>query len=161
MDEDCWQWHFYDTVKGSDWLGDQDAIHYMAKNAPEAIMHLENVGVPFSRLTDGKVYQRAFGGGTYNYGKGGQARRCCAAADRMGHAILHSLYSHALKFDVQFFNEYYCLDLIMEDSVCLGIIALCMEDGTIHRYIILKIYAYIIKNTSEHFTQKLILCFFL
>eukprot|EP01129_Flabellula_baltica_P003143 TRINITY_DN12981_c0_g1_i1.p2 TRINITY_DN12981_c0_g1~~TRINITY_DN12981_c0_g1_i1.p2 ORF type:complete len:653 (-),score=171.18 TRINITY_DN12981_c0_g1_i1:2024-3982(-) len=131
---DDWRWHAYDTVKGSDWLGDQDAIQYMCKEAPETVIELERYGVPFSRNPDGSIYQRAFGGQSYQFGKGGQAHRCCAAADRTGHAILHSLYGQSLRHDCQFFIEYFVLDLIMEDGECRGVIALCMEDGTIHRF---------------------------
>jgi len=134
MGEDDWRWHMFDTVKGSDWLGDQDAIEYMCKEAPDAIIELEHYGVPFSRTKDGKIYQRPFGGMTKQYGEGGPAQRTCAAADRTGHAILHILYQQSLKHNAQFFIEYFALDLIMENGVCRGIIALSMVDGTIHRF---------------------------
>merc|ERR1711959_815750 len=135
MSEDDWRWHMYDTVKGSDWLGDQDAIHYMTREAPAAVLELEHYGLPFSRTDDGKIYQRAFGGQSLDYGKGGQAYRCAAAADRTGHAILHTLYGMALKYDCLFFVEYFALDLIMENSGdCVGVMALDMEDGTLHRF---------------------------
>eukprot|EP00297_Palpitomonas_bilix_P023697 CAMPEP_0113871802 /NCGR_PEP_ID=MMETSP0780_2-20120614/2848_1 /TAXON_ID=652834 /ORGANISM="Palpitomonas bilix" /LENGTH=637 /DNA_ID=CAMNT_0000857239 /DNA_START=98 /DNA_END=2011 /DNA_ORIENTATION=+ /assembly_acc=CAM_ASM_000599 len=135
MTEDDWRWHHYDTVKGSDWLGDQDAIHYMCKEAPRAVYELENYGVPFSRTEEGKIYQRAFGGQSLKFGEGGQAYRCAAAADRTGHAILHTLYGESLKHDANFFVEYFALDLIMDDEgACRGVIALCMEDGTLHRF---------------------------
>jgi len=134
MGEDDWRWHMFDTVKGSDWLGDQDAIEYMCKEAPDAIIELEHYGVPFSRTKDGKIYQRPFGGMTKQYGEGGPAQRTCAAADRTGHAILHTLYQQSLKHNAQFFIEYFALDLIMENGVCRGIIALSMVDGTIHRF---------------------------
>merc|ERR1719487_3121020 len=133
MTEDDWRWHMYDTVKGSDWLGDQDAIHYMCKEAPRAVLELESYGMPFSRTEDGKIYQRAFGGQSLKYGKGGQAYRCAAAADRTGHAMLHSLYGRSLAFDTTYFIEYFALDLIMQDDRCIGVICLNMEDGTIHR----------------------------
>lgn len=136
MTPDDWRWHMYDTVKGSDWLGDQDAIHYMCREAPQTIIELEHYGVPFSRTEDGKIYQRAFGGQSLDFGKGGQAYRCAAAADRTGHAMLHTLYGQALKHDANFFVEYFALDLIMDphDGSCRGIIALCMEDGSLHRF---------------------------
>jgi succinate dehydrogenase flavoprotein subunit len=134
MNEDNWQFHMYDTVKGSDWLGDQDAIEYMTRNAPAAVYELEHYGVPFSRTEDGRIYQRAFGGQSTNFGKG-QAYRTCAAADRTGHVILHTLFQQALKNKVQFFNEYFALDLLMdEEGSCLGILALCIEDGSLHRF---------------------------
>jgi succinate dehydrogenase / fumarate reductase flavoprotein subunit len=134
MNEDDWRFHMYDTVKGSDWLGDQDAIEYMTKQAPAAVYELEHYGVPFSRTEQGRIYQRAFGGQSVNYGKG-QAYRTCAAADRTGHVILHTLFQQALKSKVQFFNEYFALDLLMdEEGGCLGIIAMCIEDGTLHRF---------------------------
>lgn len=123
----------YDTVKGSDWLGDQDAIHYMCREAPRAVLELESYGMPFSRTEDGKIYQRAFGGQSLDYGKGGQAYRCAAAADRTGHAMLHTLYGRSLAFDTTYFIEYFALDLIMQDGECVGIMALNMEDGTLHR----------------------------
>lgn len=134
MGDDDWRWHMYDTVKGSDWLGDQDAIEYMCSEAPDAIIELEHYGVPFSRTKDGKIYQRPFGGMTKNFGDGGPAQRTCAAADRTGHAILHTLYQQSLKHQAQFFIEYFALDLIMENGVCRGVIALSMLDGKIHRF---------------------------
>lgn len=134
MTEDDWRWHMYDTVKGSDWLGDQDAIHYMCREAPRTVIELEHFGLPFSRTKDGKIYQRAFGGQSLNYGKGGQAYRCAAAADRTGHAMLHTLYGQSLRHNTNFFIEYFALDLIMEDGECVGVTALNMEDGTIHRF---------------------------
>ena len=133
MGEDNWRFHMYDTVKGSDWLGDQDAIEYMCRNAPAAVYELEHYGVPFSRTEEGKIYQRAFGGMTTHYGEG-QALRTCAAADRTGHAILHTLYQQALKHSAQFFIEFFALDLIMEDGECRGVIAIDMATGVIHRY---------------------------
>merc|ERR1719487_1829744 len=133
MTEDDWRWHMYDTVKGSDWLGDQDAIHYMCREAPRAVLELESYGMPFSRTEDGKIYQRAFGGQSLKYGKRGQAYRCAAAADRTGHAMLHTLYGRSLAFDTTYFIEYFALDLIMQDDRCIGVICLNMEDGTIHR----------------------------
>ena len=133
MSEDDWRFHMYDTVKGSDWLGDQDSIEYMCRNAPAAVYELEHYGVPFSRTEEGKIYQRAFGGMTTHYGEG-QALRTCAAADRTGHAILHTLYQQALKHDAQFFIEYFALDLIMEDGECRGVMAIDMATGIIHRY---------------------------
>jgi len=134
MTNDDWRWHMYDTVKGSDWLGDQDAIHYMCREAPQTVLELEHFGVPFSRTPDGKIYQRAFGGQSLNFGKGGQAYRCAAVADRTGHAILHTLYGQAVKHDTKFFIEYFALDLLMVDGECRGVLALCMEDGTLHRF---------------------------
>jgi len=134
MEPDNWVWHMYDTVKGSDWLGDQDAIHYMTREAPKAVIELENYGMPFSRTPDGKIYQRAFGGQSYNFGKGGQAHRCCCVADRTGHSLLHTLYGQSLKYDCNYFIEYFALDLLMEDGECRGVIALCLEDGSIHRF---------------------------
>lgn len=134
MEPDQWQWHMYDTVKGSDWLGDQDAIHYMTRVAPEAVIELENYGMPFSRTTDGKIYQRAFGGQSYNFGKGGQAHRCCCVADRTGHSLLHTLYGQSLRYDCKYFIEYFVLDLLMEKGECRGVIAVCLEDGTLHRF---------------------------
>ena len=133
MSEDDWRFHMYDTVKGSDWLGDQDSIEYMCRNAPAAVYELEHYGVPFSRTEEGKIYQRAFGGMTTHYGEG-QALRTCAAADRTGHAILHTLYQQALKHDAQFFIEFFALDLIMEDGECRGVMAIDMATGIIHRY---------------------------
>ncbi|WVR00293.1 succinate dehydrogenase [ubiquinone] flavoprotein subunit, mitochondrial [Kwoniella sp. CBS 9459] len=134
MTEDDWRWHMYDTVKGSDWLGDQDAIHYMCREAPNTVVELEHYGVPFSRTKEGKIYQRAFGGQSLKYGKGGQAYRCAAAADRTGHAILHTLYGQSLRHNTNFFIEYFALDLLMQDGECVGVIALNMEDGTLHRF---------------------------
>jgi len=133
MGEDDWRWHMYDTVKGSDWLGDQDAIEYMSKAAVPAIVELEHYGVPFSRTQEGKIYQRPFGGMTTQYGKG-TAQRTCAAADRTGHAILHTLYQQALRFNAEFFIEYFALDLIMEEGECRGVVAWSLADGTIHRF---------------------------
>ncbi len=132
MDIDDWRWHMYDTVKGSDWLGDQDAIEYMCKNAAENVIELEHYGVPFSRNSNGKIYQRAFGGMTTDFGKGKPARRTCAAADRTGHAILHTLYQQALKHNAKFFIEYFAIDLLMQDNQCKGVIAWNLEDGTLH-----------------------------
>jgi succinate dehydrogenase / fumarate reductase flavoprotein subunit len=132
MGEDDWRFHFYDTVKGGDWLGDQDAIEYMCKHAPEAVIELEHYGVPFSRTDEGKIYQRPFGGMTTHYGKG-TAQRTCAAADRTGHAILHTLYQQALAHDATFFVEYFAIDLIFdEEGVCRGVLALDMNEGTLH-----------------------------
>jgi len=133
MGEDDWRFHMYDTVKGSDWLGDQDSIEYMCRNAPAAVYELEHYGVPFSRTEEGKIYQRAFGGMTTHYGEG-QALRTCAAADRTGHAILHTLYQQALKHDAQFFIEFFALDLIMQEGECRGVVAIDMASGEIHRY---------------------------
>jgi succinate dehydrogenase / fumarate reductase flavoprotein subunit len=132
MGPDDWRWHMYDTVKGSDWLGDQDAIAYMCKNAAESIIELEHYGVPFSRNKDGKIYQRPFGGMTTEYGKGKPAERTCAAADRTGHAILHTLYQQALKHQAQFFIEYFATDLIMENGECKGVLAWNLDDGSLH-----------------------------
>ena len=133
MGEDDWRFHFYDTIKGSDWLGDQDAIEYMCKEAPAAILELEHYGLPFSRTEEGKIYQRPFGGMTTHYGKG-IAQRTCAAADRTGHAMLHTLYQQSLKHEARFFIEYFAIDLIMEDGACRGVVALNMADGTLHRF---------------------------
>ena len=134
MGEDDWRFHYYDTIKGSDWLGDQDAIEYMCKEAIPAIIELEHQGVPFSRTEDGKIYQRPFGGMTTHYGKG-VAQRTCAAADRTGHAILHTLYQQSLAHDAQFFIEYFALDLIMDaDGACRGVLALDMAEGTLHLF---------------------------
>ena len=113
MHKDDWRWHMYDTVKGSDWLGDQDAIHYMTREAPASVIELENYGCPFSRTDEGKIYQRAFGGQSQDYGKGGQAYRCCAAADRTGHALLHTLYGQSLRHNTNYFIEFFAIDLIM------------------------------------------------
>ena len=132
MGEDDWRWHMYDTVKGSDWLGDQDAIEYLCRNAPAAVYELEHWGIPFSRTEDGKIYQRPFGGMTTYYGKG-IAQRTCAAADRTGHAMLHTLYGAALKHAAEFFVEYFVIDLIMEEGRCRGVVALKLDDGSIHR----------------------------
>ncbi|MBM3491574.1 MAG: succinate dehydrogenase flavoprotein subunit [Alphaproteobacteria bacterium] len=134
MGEDDWRWHMYDTVKGADWLGDQDAIEYMCREAPAAVVELEHMGVPFSRTEQGKIYQRAFGGMTTHFGKG-TAQRTCAAADRTGHAILHTLYQQSLKYDTAFFIEYFALDLLLdEDGACLGVLAWNLADGSIHRF---------------------------
>ena len=133
MGEDDWRFHMYDTVKGSDWLGDQDAIEYLVRNAPAAVYELEHFGVPFSRTEEGKIYQRPFGGMTTNFGKG-IAQRTCAAADRTGHAILHTLYGQSLRHSAEFFIEYFAIDLIMEEGECRGVVALCLEDGTLHRF---------------------------
>ena len=134
MGPDHWTWHMYDTVKGSDWLGDQDAIEYLTREAPAAVVELEHMGLPFSRTADGEIYQRAFGGMTQNMGEGPAAQRTCAAADRTGHAMLHTLYQQSLKHDVDFFIEYFALDLIMENGACRGVVALSMDDGSIHRF---------------------------
>ena len=136
MGEDNWRWHMYDTVKGSDWLGDQDAIEYLCSKAPEAVVELEKYGMPFSRTEDGKIYQRPFGGHLTENGEGAPAMRACAAADRTGHALLHTLYQQSLKNNVEFFIEYFVLDLIMDDDGnCKGVLAWCLEDGTIHRFL--------------------------
>ncbi|KAF4003125.1 succinate dehydrogenase, flavoprotein subunit [Saccharomyces cerevisiae] len=134
MHKDNWKWHMYDTVKGSDWLGDQDSIHYMTREAPKSIIELEHYGVPFSRTENGKIYQRAFGGQTKEYGKGAQAYRTCAVADRTGHALLHTLYGQALRHDTHFFIEYFALDLLTHNGEVVGVIAYNQEDGTIHRF---------------------------
>ncbi|XP_037080082.1 succinate dehydrogenase [ubiquinone] flavoprotein subunit, mitochondrial-like [Pollicipes pollicipes] len=134
MEDDNWQWHMYDTVKGSDWLGDQDAIHYMTREAPKAVIELEHYGMPFSRTNEGKIYQRAFGGQSLKFGKGGQAHRCCCVADRTGHSLLHTLYGQSLRYDCNYFIEYFALDLLMEEGECRGVIALCLEDGSLHRF---------------------------
>jgi succinate dehydrogenase / fumarate reductase flavoprotein subunit len=135
MGKDTWQWHMYDTVKGSDWLGDQDAIEYLVRNAPAAVYELEHWGVPFSRTESGKIYQRPFGGMTTDFGNGPPAQRTCAAADRTGHAMLHTLYGQALRYNTEFFIEYFAIDLIMdEDGHCRGVIALKLDDGTLHRF---------------------------
>jgi succinate dehydrogenase / fumarate reductase flavoprotein subunit len=133
MGEDDWRWHMYDTVKGADWLGDQDAIEYMVRAAPAAVYELEHWGVPFSRTEEGKIYQRAFGGMTKNYGEA-PIQRTCAAADRTGHAMLHTLYGQSLKNAVDFFIEYFALDLIMENGACRGFTAIKLDDGTLHRF---------------------------
>ncbi|MDB5471265.1 MAG: succinate dehydrogenase flavoprotein subunit [Caulobacter sp.] len=133
MGEDNWRWHMYDTVKGSDWLGDQDAIEYLTRNAPAAVYELEHWGVPFSRTEEGKIYQRAFGGMTKNYGEA-PIQRTCAAADRTGHAMLHTMYGQALRKNVEFFVEYFALDLIMDEGVCRGVTAWKLDDGTLHRF---------------------------
>ena len=138
MGPDHWTWHMYDTVKGSDWLGDQDAIEYLCREAPAAVYELEHAGLPFSRTDEGKIYQRAFGGMTQNMGEGPAAQRTCAAADRTGHAMLHTLYQQSLKYDADFFIEYFALDLIMEDGAngpeCRGLVAINLDDGSIHRF---------------------------
>jgi len=135
MGPDSWQWHMYDTVKGSDWLGDNDAMEYLAREAPQAVYELEHYGVPFSRTEAGKIYQRPFGGHMQNYGDGPPVQRTCAAADRTGHAILHTLYGQSLRNNAQFFIEYFAIDLIMsEDGVCEGVIAWKLDDGTLHRF---------------------------
>src|SRR6185295_13531153 len=134
MGEDNWRWHMYDTVKGSDWLGDQDAIEYLVREAPAAVYELEHYGLPFSRTEDGKIYQRAFGGMTTRYGEGPPALRTCAAADRTGHAMLHTLYGQSLRHATEFFVEYFAIDLMMEDGICRGVVALSLEDGTLHRF---------------------------
>ncbi|GGD97283.1 succinate dehydrogenase flavoprotein subunit [Aureimonas endophytica] len=135
MGKDDWRWHMYDTVKGSDWLGDQDAIEYLVREAPAAVYELEHFGVPFSRTEDGRIYQRPFGGMTTEFGEGPAAQRTCAAADRTGHAILHTLYGQSLRYSSEFFIEYFAIDLIMdEEGACRGVVALCMDDGTLHRF---------------------------
>ncbi len=133
MGEDDWRWHMYDTIKGSDWLGDQDAIEYMCREAIPSVIELEHFGVPFSRTEDGKIYQRPFGGMTTHFGEG-TAQRTCAAADRTGHAILHTLYQQSLKHDAQFFIEYFALDLLMDDGVCRGVLAWDLATGTLHEF---------------------------
>jgi succinate dehydrogenase / fumarate reductase flavoprotein subunit len=135
MGPDSWQWHMYDTVKGSDWLGDNDAMEYLAREAPQAVYELEHYGVPFSRTEEGKIYQRPFGGHMQNYGDGPPVQRTCAAADRTGHAILHTLYGQSLRNNAEFFVEYFAIDLLMsDDGQCQGIIAWKLDDGTIHRF---------------------------
>jgi succinate dehydrogenase / fumarate reductase flavoprotein subunit len=133
MGEDDWRWHMYDTVKGSDWLGDQDAIEYMCKEAPASVIELEHYGVPFSRTEDGRIYQRPFGGMTTRFGEG-TAQRTCAAADRTGHAMLHTLYQQSLQHDAEFCIEYFAIDLIMEDGVCRGVVAIDLAEGRLHRF---------------------------
>ena len=133
MGEDDWRFHFYDTIKGSDWLGDQDAIEFMCKEASSAVIELEHYGVPFSRTEDGRIYQRPFGGMTTHFGKG-VAQRTCAAADRTGHAMLHTLYQQALRHRANFFIEYFAIDLIMQDGTCRGVVALDITEGTLHRF---------------------------
>jgi succinate dehydrogenase / fumarate reductase, flavoprotein subunit len=134
MGADDWRWHMYDTVKGADWLGDQDAIEYLCRNAPTAVYELEHFGMPFSRTEEGKIYQRPFGGHMMNMGDGPPVQRTCAAADRTGHAMLHTLYGQSLRYDTAFFIEYFALDLIMENGACRGVMAMNMEDGSIHRF---------------------------
>lgn len=134
LHEDDWRWHMYDTVKGSDWLGDQDSIHYMTREAPQSVIELEHFGMPFSRTQDGRIYQRAFGGQSKEFGKGGQAYRTCAVADRTGHALLHTLYGQALSHDTHFFIEYFAMDLLTHNDEVIGVIAYNQEDGTIHRF---------------------------
>jgi succinate dehydrogenase / fumarate reductase flavoprotein subunit len=134
MGEDNWRWHMYDTVKGSDWLGDQDAIEYLVREAPAAVYELEHYGLPFSRTEEGKIYQRAFGGMTTRFGEGPPALRTCAAADRTGHAMLHTLYGQSLRHATEFFIEYFAIDLIMQDGACRGVVAISLEDGTLHRF---------------------------
>ena len=133
MGEDDWRWHMYDTIKGSDWLGDQDAIEYMCKEAADAVIELEHYGVPFSRTEEGKIYQRPFGGMTTHYGEG-TAHRTCAAADRTGHAMLHTLYQQSLRHDAEFYIEYFAVDLIMEDGACRGLVAIDLATGKLHRF---------------------------
>ena len=133
MGEDDWRWHAYDTIKGGDWLADQDAVEYLCKNAKDAVIELEHYGVPFSRTQDGKIYQRPFGGMTSNYGEG-IVQRTCAAADRTGHAILHTLYGQCLSQNVQFFDEYYTTDLLMDNGKCTGSLSICLETGEIHQF---------------------------
>uniref|UniRef100_A0A915PV29 Succinate dehydrogenase [ubiquinone] flavoprotein subunit, mitochondrial n=1 Tax=Setaria digitata TaxID=48799 RepID=A0A915PV29_9BILA len=134
MNPDSWKWHFYDTVKGSDWLGDQNAIHYLTKDAIRAVIELENYGMPFSRTAEGKIYQRSFGGQSNNYGKGGVAKRTCAVADRTGHSMLHTLYGTSLQYHCHYFIEFFALDLLMNKGECIGVIAMNLEDGTFHRF---------------------------
>jgi succinate dehydrogenase / fumarate reductase, flavoprotein subunit len=135
MGPDHWTWHMYDTVKGSDWLGDQDAIEYLCREAPQAVIELEHAGLPFSRTADGRIYQRAFGGMTQDMGEGPPAQRTCAAADRTGHAMLHTLYQQSLRYDADFFIEYFAIDLIMDaEGTCRGVMAISLDDGSIHRF---------------------------
>src|SRR4249920_164697 len=139
MQKDDWRWHMFDTVRGSDWLGDQDAIEYLCREAVPAVIELEHFGVPFSRTEAGTIYQRRFGGHTTEYAKGDMAYRACAAADRTGHAILHTLYQQCLKHQARFLIEYFAIDLLMdEDGACRGLLAWCLEDGSIHRFRRLK-----------------------
>ena len=133
MGEDDWRWHMYDTVKGADWLGDQDSIEYLCKEAPAAVLELEKYGVPFSRTEEGKIYQRPFGGHTTEFGEGPAVQRTCAAADRTGHAILHTLYGQSLKNNAEFYIEYFAIDLIMsQDGACQGVLCWKLDDGTMH-----------------------------
>src|ERR1700731_3210390 len=132
MGEDDWRWHMYDTVKGSDWLGDQDAIEFMCKEAPSAVIELEHYGVPFSRTDDGRIYQRPFGGMTTHYGQG-IAQRTCAAADRTGHAMLHTLYQQSIRHEAQFYVEFFAIDLLMEQHECRRVLALDLATGKLHR----------------------------
>ncbi len=134
MGKDTWQWHMFDTVKGSDWLGDQDAIEYLCREAPKAVYELDHFGVPFSRTEEGKIYQRPFGGMTTEFGEGPPAQRTCAAADRTGHAMLHTLYGQSLKYDAEFYIEYFAIDLIMENGECRGVIAMDLATGEMHRF---------------------------
>jgi succinate dehydrogenase / fumarate reductase flavoprotein subunit len=135
MGKDDWRWHMYDTVKGADWLGDQDAIEYLCRNAPQAVYEMEHYGVPFSRTEDGRIYQRPFGGMTTEFGEGPPAQRTCAAADRTGHAMLHTLYGQSLRHSAEFFIEYFAIDLMMDqEGTCHGVVALCLADGTLHRF---------------------------
>src|SRR4249920_3339871 len=135
MGPDDWRWHMYDTVKGADWLGDQDAIEYLCRNAPEAVYELEHYGMPFSRTEDGRIYQRPFGGMSTEFGEGPPAQRTCAAADRTGHAMLHTLYGQSLRHSAEFFIEYFAIDLIMDqDGACRGVVALNLADGSVHRF---------------------------
>ena len=134
MGPDDWRWHMYDTVKGSDWLGDQDSIEYLCREAPQAVYELEHWGMPFSRNEEGKIYQRPFGGHTTEMGEGPPVQRTCAAADRTGHAMLHTLYGQSLRNQAEFFIEYFVLDLIMENGECRGVTAWKLDDGTLHRF---------------------------
>lgn len=135
MGQDDWRWHMYDTVKGADWLGDQDSIEYLCRNAPEAVYELEHYGVPFSRTEDGRIYQRPFGGMTTHFGEGPAAQRTCAAADRTGHAMLHTLYGQSLRHSAEFFVEYFAIDLMMDqDGACRGVVAMSLDDGKVHRF---------------------------
>src|SRR5690606_33712626 len=134
MGPDDWRWHMYDTVKGSDWLGDQDSMEYLCRQAPKAVYELEHFGVPFSRTEDGRIYQRPFGAMTTHLGECPAAQRTSAAADRTGHAMLHTLYGQSLRYSAEFFIEYFALDLIMDNGACRGVMALNLADGTIHRF---------------------------